>query len=339
MYRNSPLKRRILLISSFLIIPMLALLVPLPGFSQTTPGKLERLVVTYVAVSGSYGPLFLAKEQGLFEKHGVEVELQYLNPTAGVQAMTAGSVHIYAGGTAALEAALNGIDVVYVASIVDQFVLSLFGIAELQTVAELKGKTVGVTQPGTPSYFGALLLLKRYGLEPDREVKITFLRGLPEILAALKEGVIQAGISAPPLTLIARKAGLKELVDMGKLKIAFPQTAFAVMRPFVTGRRESLTRFLKGYIEGVKLAKANRSLTEQVLAKYTKVVEPEINAENYAAFLAVWEPVPYMSDGGMQTALSLSTNPKAKGARAANYFDNSLVEELVRSGFVSRSSP
>lgn len=339
MERNSLSTRRRLLIPVFHIIAILGFLAAPPGFSQTIPGKVERLVVTYVAVSGSYGPLFLAKEQGLFEKYGVEVELQYLNPTAGVQAMTAGSVQLYAGGTAALEAALNGIDLVYVASIVDQFVLSLFGLPELQSLAELKGKTLGVTQPGTPSYFGTLLLLKRYGLEPDRDVKITFLRGLPEILAALKEGVIQAGISAPPLTLMARKGGLKELVDMGKLKIPFPQTAFAVMRPFVAARRESLIRFLKGYIEGVKLAKANRSITEQVLAKYTKVAEPEINAENYAAFSAMWEPVPYMSDAGMQTALSLSTNPKAKGARVENYIDNSLVEELARSGFVSRPSP
>ncbi len=324
--------------ATLLVIGIAVLILPSSGFSQAASGKVEQLVVTYVAVSGSYGALFLAKERGLFEKHRLEVELKYLNPTAGVQAMTAGSVHLYAGGTAALEAAVNGADLVYVASIVDQFVLSLFGLPGLESMAELKGKTLGVTQPGTPSYYGALLLLKRHGLEPDRDVKITFLRGLPEIFAALKGGVIQAGITAPPLTIMARKAGLKELVDIGKLKIPFPQTAFAVMRPFLATHRDSLIRFLKGYSDGVKLAKANRGLTEQVLAKYTKVEDPAINAENYAAFSGMWEPIPYMSEAGIKTALGLSANPKAYGARASDFLDNSLVDELVRSGFASSPS-
>ncbi len=293
----------------------------------------NEIAVTYVAVSGSYGPLWTAKDEGLFKKYGVDVSLQYLNPTAGIQAVIAGDIDVYAGGTAALEAAMSGADLVYIGSIIDKFVLSLFSVPEIKDVSELKGKVVGVSQPGTPTYAGAQVILRRAGLIPDKDVKLTYMKGVPEILAALQQKTIQAGMINPPITVLARKAGLRELEDLGKLPARFPQTAFIVKRTYLNSHKELLLRFFKGYIDGVRFSRENPKQAMEIMAKYTKVTEHEVNLENYNAFASVWEMPPFVSETGIQTALSISTNPKAGSFSPKEFIDNQIIQQLSDTGF------
>ena len=244
----------------------------------------NQIAVTYVAIAGSYGALWAAKDQGLFKKYGLDVSLQYLNPTAGIQAMIAGDVDLYAGGTVALEAAISGADVVYVGSIIDKFTFSMFSLPEIKDVSELKGKILGVSQPGAPTYAGALVVLRRAGLVPDKDVKLSYMKGIPEVLAALQQKTIQGGMINPPITILAKKAGLRELVDLGKLPDRFPTTAFIANRPYIGSHKDSLIRFFKGYVEGVSYARANPKQAMEIMTKYTKVTDPEASAEDYRVF-------------------------------------------------------
>lgn len=293
----------------------------------------HELAVTYVAVSGTYGPLWIAKDKQLFNKYGVDVSLQYLNPTAGIQALIAGDVDIYAGGTAALEAAISGSDLVYVGSILDKFVLSLFSLPEIKSLSELRGKILGVSQPGTPTYAGAQVVLRRSGLVADKDVKLAYLKGVLEILAALQQKIIQAGMINPPLTVLARKAGLRELEDLGKLPARFPQTAFIVKRPYLQTHKDALAKFFKGYVEGVRWARDSPDQAVEVIAKYTGVREPEVTRESYHAFAPWWEVPPFVSEAGIQTALSLSTHPKAASFTPKDFVDNQVIQQLSDSGF------
>ena len=293
----------------------------------------HELAVAYVAVSGVYGPLWLARDAELFKQHGVDVSLQFFDPTAGIQALIAGEMDVYAGGTAALDAALNGNDLVYVGSLLEKFVLSLFSLPEIKDVSGLRGAVLGVSQPGTPSHAGAQVVLRRSGLVPDRDVTIAFLKGGAEILAALQQRTIQAGIIHPPLTALARKAGLRELEDLGSLPARFPQTAFVVTRATLRTRPDPLTRFFKGYADGVRRARARPQQAIEVIGRYTRVAEPEVNRENYQAFAPWWEMPPRVSEAGLQTALSLSTHPQAASVTPADLIDNRIVQQLSEAGF------
>ena len=313
------------------IVVFLTTLFPAVGMSaERSPNE---IAVAYVAVSGSYGPLWVAKDEGLFKKYGLEVSLQYLNPTVGVQALVAGEVDIYAGGTAALEAAVNGADIVYIGSILDKFVLSLFVQPEIKDVSELRGKVVGVSQPGAPTDVGAQIVLRGAGLVPDRDVKLSYLKGVPEILAALQQKIIHAGVINPPITVMARRAGLKELVDLGKLPERFPQTAFIARRSFLGSHNDPLIRFFKGYSEGVRFARENPRRAQEIIAKYTKVSDQEVNVENYKAFAPWWEMPPFVTEAGIQAALSISTTPKARLVKATDFIDNQIIKQLSDTGF------
>ena len=208
----------------------------------------------------------------------------------------------------------------------------MFSLPEIKDVSELKGKVVGLSQPGVPTYFGGLVVLRRAGLVPDKDVKLSYMRGIPEILTALQQKSIQAGMIYAPMTILARKAGLRELVDLGKLPDRFPQTAFIAKRPYIGSHKDTLVRFLKGYVEGVRYARANPKPTMEVMAKYTKMTDPEATEENYRVFSPFWEDPPFMNEASMQTALTMSTNPKAGQFKAKDFIDNGIVQELSNRG-------
>ena len=292
-----------------------------------------QITVTYVALTGAYGPLWVAKDEGLFAKHGLDVSLRHLTPTAGVQALLSREVDLYAGGTAALTAAIAGADIAHIGSIVDRFVMSLFALPDITSLMDLKGKVVGATQPGAPTDAGARIALRGAGLVRPQDVTLSYLEAGPRILAALQQKVIQGGMLSPPVSAMARKAGLRELVDLGTLAERFPQTAFVARRKDLPSHRDVLFRFFRGYGEGVRLARERPARAQEIIATYTKVSEPEVTVENYNAFAPWWEMPPFATEAGIRSALSVSTHPRARLMKPSDLIDNQIVEALTASGF------
>ena len=287
----------------------------------------DAIAVTYVALTGAYGPLWVAKDEGLFVPHGLDVSLRPLTPTAGVQALLAGEVDLYAGGTAALAAAVAGADIAYIGSIVDRFVMSLFVQPEIESVIDLRGKTIGVSQPGAPTDVGARVALRGAALVPDRDVTLAYLDAGPTILAALRQKLIHGGMFSPPLSALARTAGFRELVDLGKRPERFPQTAFVARRDSIASHRDSLLRFFRGYGEGVRFARAHPARAREIIAAYTKVSEPEATAENYDAFAPCWEMPPLVTEASIRSALAASTSARARSIDPKDLIDDRIVRE------------
>jgi len=286
------------------------------------PGE---LAVACVAASGAYAPLWVAKDEGLFAKHGLDVSLRRLGPAAGIEALITGEVDLYAGGTAALTAAIDGADIVYIGSIVDRFVLSLFVPSGITSVIELAGRVVAVTQPGTPTDAGARLVLRGAGLVPDQDVRLAYLGAGTNILAALQRGGIQGGVLSPPTTALARRAGLRELVDLGKRPERFPQTAFVARRNDVDSGRDRLLRFFRGHSDGVRLARDTPARAREIIPRYTGVSESDVTAETYNAFAPCWEMPPFVAEAGIQSALSVSPHPRARLVRATDFIDHRCI--------------
>ena len=145
--------------------------------------------------------------------------------------------------------------------------------------------------------------------------------------------IIHAGVINPPITVMARRAGLKELVDLGKLPERFPQAAFIARRSYLGSHGDPLIRFFKGYGEGVRFAREHPRRAQEIIAKYTKVSDQEVNVENYNAFAPWWEMPPFVTEAGIQQALSISTHPKARLVKATDFIDNRIVKQLSDTGF------
>ncbi len=304
--------------------------------SELWSAELSELRINYGAVSAAYTPVWIAHEEGFFAKYGFKTDPRLVGAATEVQALLGGSLDIINGGPELVDTRLQGGDVYYVAGMVNRFVFSVYSKPDLQKFADLKGKAIGATQPNSSTDFAVRILLKQAGLVPGKDVNILYVKGVPEILAAILQGTVAAGVLSPPTTLKARQAGLKELVNITDKNIPSIQASVGTTGSFIKKRPDALKRYLQAYIESLKFIRSEPARTKKVIAKYTNTNSPEDLDESYRAFAVAWERVPSMSPAAIQTLLDFSQNAAAKAAKASQFIDNSFIAELDRSGFIDQ---
>ena len=294
------------------------------------------LKINYGAVSAGYTPVWIAHDEGFFAKYGLKTDPKLVGAATEVQAMLGGSLDIINGGPELVDARLQGADVLYVAGMVNRFVFSLYSKPDLQKLADLKGKAIGATQPNSSTDFASRILLKEAGLIPGKDSQILYVKGVPEILAAIIQGTVAAGVLSPPTTLKARQAGLKELVNITEKNIPSIQASVGTTGAFIKNHPDLLKRYLQAYVEALKFIRSEPAKTKKVIAKYTNTTSQDDLDESYRAFSVAWERVPYMSPAAIQTLIDFSQHPGAKSAKPNQFFDNSFIAELERSGFIDQ---
>lgn len=145
--------------------------------------------------------------------------------------------------------------------------------------------------------------------------------------------VIDAGIISAPVTLKARQAGFKEIVNVPERNIPMIHAGLATTRDLVKEHRDRVRSFLQGYTEA---ASTNPKETKQVIGKYTKTSNEDDLEETYQTFIKVWERVPYVSTAAVQSVLNFTRHAGAKSAKPEQFIDNSILTDLEKAGFSSQ---
>jgi len=298
--------------------------------------ELLPLRASYSSIGGAFAPLWLAQDKGLFTKYGLAVELKYILSATGTQALFSGSIDIVNPATEIVEAGLGGQRVAFIIGILNRAVLSVYSKAELRQLTDLRGKIMGVTLPGSTTDLTAKILFQQAGMVPGKDVQVTHLQGMPDIITALTQGRIDAGVVSAPTTLKLRQAGFKELVDVAARNVPMIHAGLATTRDFIKNNPEKVRRYVQAYVEGTKIARTDPETTKQIIGKYTKTDNKEDLDETYNTYAKVWEQAPYVSAAGMQTLLNFAVNPAGKTAKPEQFIDNSFVAELEKSGFIEK---
>jgi ABC-type nitrate/sulfonate/bicarbonate transport system substrate-binding protein len=298
--------------------------------------ELLPLRASYSSIGGAFAPLWLAQDKGLFTKYGLAVELKYILSATGTQALFSGSIDIVNPATEIVEAGLGGQRVAFIIGILNRAVLSVYSKAELRQLTDLRGKVMGVTLPGSTTDLTAKILFQQAGMVPGKDVQVTHLQGMPDIITALTQGRIDAGVVSAPTTLKLRQAGFKELVDVAARNVPMIHAGLATTKDFIKSNPEKVRRYVQAYVEGTKIARTDPETTKQIIGKYTKTDNKEDLDETYNTYAKVWEQAPYVSTAGMQTLLNFAVNPAGKTAKPEQFIDNSFVAELEKSGFIEK---
>ncbi|MGZ8531779.1 MAG: ABC transporter substrate-binding protein [Candidatus Binatia bacterium] len=296
--------------------------------------ELMPLRATYASIGGAFAPLWIAQDKGVFTKYGLAVDLKYMLSATGTQALLSGSIDIVNPATELVEAGLGGARIAFIIGILNRAVLSIYSKPEFKQLSDLKGKILGVTLPGSTTDLAARMLLQQAGMQPGKDIQITHLQGMPDMITALSQGRIDAGIVSAPTTLRARQAELKELVDITARNIPMIHAGLATTRDFIKSNPDKVRRYVQAYIEATKIARTDPETTKQVIGKWTKTDNKEDLDETYNTYVKAWEPAPYLSVPAMQTVLNFAINPAAKTAKPEQFIDNSFVADLEKSGFI-----
>jgi ABC-type nitrate/sulfonate/bicarbonate transport system substrate-binding protein len=301
---------------------------------------LAKLRVAYAAITAAFSIPWVAKEAGIFQRHGLDVELVYIAAgSRAVQTLVGGSIDVAAiGGPAGVDAKLAGADTIYVAIPVNRVIVFTVAAPQIQRVEELRGKSIGVTRIGTVTDFFTRLYLRQNGLVPDRDVMIRQTGGLPETVAALKAGQIHAGTFGFPAVLHARAAGFHVLVDYNTQGFRYPLSSIVVTQKLLRTQESVMRRFLEAHIEAVHRFRADPGVAMNVIGKYTQTADRSILEETQRVYASVFQRVPYPDVEDMKLGLTQvsETNPRARGADPHDFVDGRLLREIEASGFVKR---
>lgn len=301
---------------------------------------LQKLRVAYAAVTAAFSIPWVAKEAGLYERQGLDVELVYIaSGSRAIQTLVGGSIDVATiGGPAGVDARLAGADTVYIAIPVNRVLVFTVAEPNIQRVEELRGKSIGVTRVGTVTDFFTRIFLRQNGLVPDRDVMIRQMGGLPEIVAGLKAGQIQGGTFGFPAVLHARAAGFRVLVDYNTQGFRYPLSSVVVTEKLLRTRESAVRGFLQAHIEGVHRFKTDPNFTMSVIGKYTATADRAMLEETQRIYAAAFERIPYPNVDDMKLGITqvAETNPRAKGADPKEFVDGRLLREIEASGFVKK---
>jgi NitT/TauT family transport system substrate-binding protein len=295
-----------------------------------------KLHVVYPAVSGINAPLWYATEQNLFQKYGLEVELIYIPTALQVTrvVLTGDSQIAFSGGAPVVNAVLSGADLVFIGGVANVPAFYMMALPEIKSVADLKGKTVGVTRFGSSTDFALRYLVQKNGFNPDKDLNILQLGGMPELAAALSKRLIVAAPLSAPTHIRARAAGAQPLIDMAKAGVYFPHTAVITRRTYLKTNRDTTLNFFRGYCEGLQRFTQDKTAAKKVIQKYTRDSAEDIIEATYQYAVDYVVRPPYPNREGIVETLKLSQNAEAKKANPDNFLDSSVVKALEDQGFL-----
>jgi ABC-type nitrate/sulfonate/bicarbonate transport system substrate-binding protein len=310
---------------------------PCSVFSQER--SLKKIRVGVPAVSMGNMIIFFTREAKLFEKHDLDAEVIVVQGSGiASKALIGGSVQISPIATpTVINADLAGSDLVILAHTMPGVIQSLMVKPEITRAEDLKGKKIGVTPYGSLTDFLVRHLLKKKGLNPDKDAAVLQVGGDPERLAALRQGSIDAAALSHPAFVIAQRLGFVQLWDFSK-ELDYPWSEIVTRRAVIQKDRDSVSSYMKAHIEGIALFKKDRGLGRQVIKKVLKLNDEDLVNDAYELFAKTRLPAPYPNTKGMKTSFEYValTRPEVWNHKPEDFVDASFVDELEKSGFIKR---
>jgi ABC-type nitrate/sulfonate/bicarbonate transport system substrate-binding protein len=289
----------------------------------------------YNALGGTMTPVWVAQDLGLFTKHGIQHSLSYLAATSAIQAIVGGTEEVGLVGNQGIDVGLEGADTVYIASTASRFIFHMYGDPAIKSVTDLKGKVFAATQPAASSDYAGRMLLKRFGLIPDKDVKILYAGSSPAVLTTLKSGNAAAAVMSAPITFQAQELGLKHILNVSDLNIPFIFVGVVTTRKVIQQKPDAVSRYLRAYVEAISIIHRDKETTLKVIGKFMKTDNRQLLEAVYEEHEPVFQRVPLMTKDVVQAVLEVVKSPKGTQAKPEDFFDNSFLQKLEASGFIS----
>jgi NitT/TauT family transport system substrate-binding protein len=279
----------------------------------------------------------LTKDAGLWQKHGLDARVVvFESGSILAQAALSGEVKFsISSGPATIASRVQGADTIILAAMVNTLPYSIVAAKNITRWDQLKGKKIAVSRFGSGTDTAVRMVLKKYGLDPVKDVVILQVGTQPARIQALAAGVIDATIVSPPLDFQAKKQGYQILVNIADLKIPYPQLVVESTERYVRQNPQTVKSFLKGFIEGVHYAANQKNETKKIMTKYLKTVDPEILDITYQNFLETTDYSGRPNLEGIRNAMDevAARVPAVKNRKPEEFVDTRILRELEKEGF------
>lgn len=285
-------------------------------------------------VSATRAPIFIAESAGLFKKHNLDIQLLYIpGGSILIQTMLSGEVGISNMSPAAAIAAWGkGADLAVVAVSVNRLLHVLMASPDIKKPEDLKGKRIGISRYGSLVDLALREALRHYKLRPDKDVAIVQAGGQSQRVTAMKAGALDGTLVSSDSMFQAENLGFRPVIELSKLPIEYPSDGIVVRGQLLKNNKDVVKRFLKAWLEGIRILKMDRDYSIKVLAKYLRTNDQEILSKSYEIYRVEIARVPYVSRKGIALAVDQlsETSPELAKLNVDDFIDNKILSELEK---------
>ena len=302
--------------------------------AQATP--LTKFVVSYIGPEPAALPIMIAQDGDIFRKHGLDVDLQVIAGAPSIAALISGQTQSATGGSSdILGAAVSGAQPVVLAVLDASFPGQLYASPKIKTPADLKGKKIAVSNPGSSFDVVARESLPKMGLQPDKDVTLIATGSVANAVTALLNGAVEASpVQTGPDSVKLDAAGFHPIYDMSDVKSA--GDAVTVMRPYMNSHRELIQRYIDALVEADARERHDKAFAIQVMQKRMDLNDQTTLNTIYDFFTkpAILPPQPYPTLDQFTLPLNqlAAKNDAAKGFDVNKIIDGSFVKSAVDRG-------
>ena len=300
-----------------------------------TADAADRIRIGYSSISGAYTPIWVAHDAGFFAKEGLQDDIILIpSGTQLAQVTVAGEIDIGSlNGSSAIAAALSGADLKIIGNSGNKMVFSLYVRPEIKNVDGMRGKKIGITRFGSAPDISVRYALRKFNINPDKDLTLIQLGFMATVAAGLQGGSIEGGVVSPPTQFAIDKAGFKELISITDMNYAFPNPALVAVGSIIRSKPDVINRFMRAYTRGVHKARTDREFTYKSMAKYTKINDPVVLQKAYDFYMSkVLENTPAVNMAGVVNVLDdlAKTVPAAKTAKPEQFVDMRFLDTLEK---------
>jgi len=322
-----------------LVTLLIFLTVPDDSMAQiATP--LTKVVMTIGAISEREGVVYVAQDQGLFRKHGLDLTLvQVRNGAVGIAAVSSGESQVHWGSVSAanIGAIAEGTDLVFLAGFINKLTGAFVVNPKIKTPVDLKGKSIGVNGLSGGAWIFAMLTLDYWGLVPERDnIQFRALGDQGVIAQGLSAGAVDAAFLGYTYGKALESKGFRILADVEKLPIPYQGSGIMARRSFAVSSPAIVENVLRGLLESLAFIRdpANKTAVLKSLAKGLRLRRVEEAEEGYQIMLGLYEKKIYPSVDGIRNVIRLlgKNNEKIRRLKAEELVNDSSVKKLEKEG-------
>ena len=307
---------------------------------QALPNQ-PKLLIAHGAISNNVAPLWIAKEQGIFRKYGIEAELVFIIAGRAMQAMLAGQVPMgLVGATHVVNANTGGGDFAMILGLQNSLDYLFLARPNIKSAEELKGKKVAIGTPAGSASLATYVALEYLGLNPKRDnIVLLGIGGVPERLGALRSGSVEATSLSPEFGQVVVSEGYRVLLNTTKENVPFQSSGMVVARSLIKTNPQLVENAAKSIIEGVAfvLKPANKEVVLKSLASNLRLSKQEQVEKAYQNMVAELPRKPCPTMEGVASVIKLMAqhglNAKAGQVKPDEIADMSFCKKFEDSGF------
>ena len=276
----------------------------------------------------------MALDGGEFKKAGLDVEAVLISGgTKSMQALLSGGLDFaHVSGGMSVQANLSGADVTIIGTGSNSMSAGVVAAKDIKSYQDLRGKKIGLASFGGNNDIGMRFALKKNGINPDKDVTFLQLGGERNRLTALERGAISATIISPPGLFVAEAQGYTRLGDLAAMGMRYPELSIITRKRDLKERRDLVRRYLRAFVEAVRIMKTNREATLRVIEKYIHVGSKAEAVKTYEFFVkSTSDTLRTERDGIVEFLATLeATKPGVSKRNPNEFIDESVLEEVLK---------